>query len=442
MLDLKKIHENPAFVPCSCEKCRDLRKNMLPQHLPMVQTILNTEGDAYSFDYEVKQNQSSQFLAALKELLAKYPKLLVPVLAAVSELFRPAGFPAVYQFATDSVPAKKLINLLVSLFYDRAYEYDSALKEYDTDGIHRHIGNGWEDHHVMLLDTWDLDKTANDELISQLIPFCRKHPGEIHELYPFHVCMTTYDKQFLVTSSDSPYSAYCALFYVSTVYGDDSDLYTDYNRLLQEVKENGYGHIIDASMCRKLLEAGDLAEYSYHTPELELALLEKNPEMHTNSDPAREIYTDTYIYPLLSAAKAAQAVWELDFSMEDVERMLLHSFQFRTENIHDHMFGFEDFKRCLYQNYFHHVEFAIPDIPEEKGCNRVLAKIVIPYRVFYKCAEEAFGQYMDKGTVKECVKQFLDLGEITGRIRISGKGMNKNCILPLRDYDPTADLFD
>ena len=232
MFDLKKIHENPAFVPCSCEKCRDLRKNMLPQHIPMVQTILNTEGDAYSFDYEVKQGRYEQFLAALKELLAKYPKLLVPVLAAVSELFRPAGFPAVYQFATDSVPAKKLINLLVSLFYDRAYEYDPALKEYDTAGSHQHIGNGWEDHHVMLLDTWDLDKTANDELISQLIPFCRKHPGEIHELYPFHVCMTTYDKQFLVTSSDSPYSAYCALFYVSTVYGDDSDLYTDYYRFL------------------------------------------------------------------------------------------------------------------------------------------------------------------------------------------------------------------
>ncbi len=74
-------------------------------------------------------------------------------------------------------------------------------------------------------------------------------------------------------------------------------------------------------MCRKLLEAGDLAEYSYHNPELELALLEKNPEMHTNSDPAREIYTDAYIYPLLSAAKAANTSWMFPCSKREASMM-------------------------------------------------------------------------------------------------------------------------
>lgn len=397
MLDLRKIHENPAFVPCSCEKCRDLRKNMLPQHIPMVQTILNTEGDAYSFDYEVKQGRYEQFLAALKELLAKYPKLLVPVLAAVSELFRPAGFPAVYQFATDSVPAKKLINLLVSLFYDRAYEYDSELKEYDTAGSHQHIGNGWEDHHVMLLDTWDLDKISHHELIDQLLPLSRdqqlshEQQEESPELYPPHVCMTTYPGLISFSSAESPYPSYCDIFYVNTVYGDDIDLDKDYNRLLQEVKENGYGHMIDDSMCRKLIEAGNLEGYSCLCKELDSIFSASSLEANRALDPVYDIYICTYIISLLCAAKAVKAVWGLDFSMEDVERMLLYSFRFRTHTSITYMYGLTDFMHFMFSDDFHRknrVGICYFDRPETDDFDWVTDELIMTPSTFFACAEK------------------------------------------------------
>lgn len=418
---------------------------MLPQHIPMVQTILNTEGDAYSFDYEVKQGRYEQFLATLKELLAKYPKLLVPVLAAVSELFRPAGYPAVYQFATDSVPAKKLINLLVSLFYDRAYEYDSALKEYDTAGSHQHIGNGWEDHHVMLLDTWDLDKTANDELISQLIPFCRKHPGEIHELYPFHVCMTTYDKQFHLAATGADYPFYRDIMYMNTTYGSDQDLQKEYEKLLHEARENGYGGMIDDSVCQAIQQAGDLTEYTIQNLKLKNILALRADKSCMQADPTLAFFTEAYIFPLLSAAQAVSTVWGLDISMDAMEEFLALYLIFRNWNRNEFEFSFAYFRNyVINRNYDSDDDVKVThyDKPEVDDSSWLMQKFSMPEEKLYKLAKEAL---IPKFGRKKFHQKFSNTmyfwDTVMQRLRIEEDNGITMYGITVWDYDPTAGLF-
>ncbi len=438
MLDLKKLHNDIDAVYCCCEDCRKRARRTKPENLPLLGTVMNTEYAMYNYNYDVSHENYDQFLSSLRDILVKHPKLTIPVLAALSELFLPKEHMAVYHFPTASVPAKKLINLIVSLFYDRVYEYTPELMEYRIpDTGYRSIP--YDSPHVMHLDTWDFSKFFPFDFYKTILPLNDIGP-ECSGLLS-HVLITTYDHPFTMMQNGGRVPYYKDILYVNTTYGNDSDLQEEYEKLLKEALENGYGHMINTSVAVQLKKAGKM-------PEIQNDWLKELLEFYAGpqgaKDPMFSFYKAAYIEPLFHAASAANEVLGLEIDMEALEVFIARCIYSRGCSLLGHRTCFAHF-----QNYLINSDFSSHSDMISLGYERPDASVSVWKTHEFILTEDAlrnhvkkaftpiFGKNKMKEKYKSMFESWMDLDLLTEDTA------NDTTIYTIQviDYDPTAGLF-